>query len=138
MPAKDLIHDAIKNSLINDGWTITADPYELSYEEVSLAVDLAAEKLLEAARDNQKILVEVKSFVGRSFAKEFQHALGQYQMYLGVLEATRNTDVLYLAVSDVVYRRFFQQQVYQMLVERFQIRLLIVDIDREEIVSWIS
>lgn len=138
MAAKDLIHDAIKNALIKDGWTITADPYELAYQEVSLAVDLAAEKLFEATRGNRKILVEVKSFVGRCFAKEFQSALGQYQMYLGILEATETPDTLYLATSDLAYRRFLQQNVYQMLVERFQLRLLIVDIEKEEIVSWTS
>jgi hypothetical protein len=138
MPAKDLIHNAVKNALIKDGWTITADPYELAYQEVSLAVDLAAEKLFEATRDNQKILIEVKSFVGRSFARDFQTALGQYQMYLGILEVTRSPDTLYLAISDIIYRRFFRQDVYQMLVERFQIQLLIVDIEKEEIISWIS
>jgi hypothetical protein len=138
MPAKDLIHDAVKNALIKDGWAITADPYELAYQEVSLAVDLAAEKMFEAVRDNEKILVEVKSFVGHSFARDFQMALGQYEMYLGVLEATHVPDTLYLAVSDVVYRRFFRQNVYQMLVERFQIHLLVVDIEKEEVVSWIS
>ena len=138
MPAKDLIHEAVKNALIKDGWIITADPYELEYQEVSLAVDLAAEKLFEATRDNQKILVEVKSFVGRSFARDFQTALGQYQMYQGILEATLTPDVLYLAISDVVYLRFFRQNIYQMLVERFEMRLLIVDIEKEEIVSWAS
>ena len=25
--AKDLLHDAVKNSLLKDGWIITADPY---------------------------------------------------------------------------------------------------------------
>lgn len=59
-------------------------------------------------------------------------------MYLGILEAIHVPDTLYLAISDVVYRRFFRQNVYQMLVERFQIHLLIVDIEKEEIVSWIS
>lgn len=138
MPARDKIHYAVKNALVKDGWLITADPFELSYREVSLAVDLAAERLIEATRDNQKILVEVKSFLGRSFAKDFQEALGQYQTYLGLLEATNLPDTLYVAVSDVVYRRFFEQTVYQMLVERFQIRLLVVDIVQEEIISWIS
>jgi hypothetical protein len=138
MPARDKIHMAVKNALLKDGWFITADPFELSFKEVSLAVDLAAERLIEATRNNEKILVEVKSFLGRSFAKDFQEALGQYQMYLGFLEATHVPDTLYVAVSDVVYRRFFQQTAYQMLVERFQIRLLIVDIDQENIISWIS
>ena len=136
--AKDIIHEAVKKALIKEGWKITADPFELSFAEVSLAVDLAAEKLLEAKRDREKILVEIKSFLGRSFAKEFQNALGQYQVYSGMLEASGISDILYLAVSDVIYRRFFQQDAYQMLVERFQLRLLIVDIEREEVALWIK
>ena len=72
-----------------------------------------------------RIPVEVKSFLGRSFAKEFQGALGQYQVYLGLLEAIHVSDTLYLAISDTVYRRFFQQTAYQLLVERFQIKLTV-------------
>lgn len=138
MAARDFIHEAVKQALIADGWEITADPYELSYKELSLAVDLAAERLIEATRDHESILVEVKSFLGRSFAKDFQQALGQYQVYLGLLEAVNVSDTLYLAVSETVYRRFFQQTAYQLLVERFQIRLLIVDTENERIVSWLT
>src|SRR6266550_7381909 len=36
MPAADRIRDAVKNALVKDGWTITADPYVLEYEEVIL------------------------------------------------------------------------------------------------------
>ena len=53
--ARDFIHESIKTALIKDGWTITADPFELNFEEISLAVDLAAEKLLETQRGSQKI-----------------------------------------------------------------------------------
>ncbi len=31
--ARDLIHEAVKNALLKDGWTIIADPYPLPYEE---------------------------------------------------------------------------------------------------------
>ncbi len=27
MPAKDVIHNEVKNALIKDGWNITDDPY---------------------------------------------------------------------------------------------------------------
>jgi hypothetical protein len=33
MPAKDIYHDAVKNALIEDGWTITADPYKIKYKD---------------------------------------------------------------------------------------------------------
>jgi hypothetical protein len=137
MPAKDFIHEAVKQALIKDGWRITADPYHLSFAEVSLAVDLAAEQLLEASRENQKILVEVKSFLSRSFARDFQSALGQYQVYQALLETLGVPDVLFVAISDVVYQRFFQQTAYTMLVEKYQMRLIIVDVEQEEIVAWL-
>jgi hypothetical protein len=42
MPAKDVIHDAVKNALVKDGWTITDDPLRLKYKAVNLSVDLGA------------------------------------------------------------------------------------------------
>lgn len=31
MPAKDLYHDTVKRALMKDGWTVTHDPYTLSF-----------------------------------------------------------------------------------------------------------
>ncbi|NJK69057.1 MAG: hypothetical protein HC941_23275 [Microcoleus sp. SU_5_3] len=31
MPAKDIYHDSVKQALINDGWTILKENYELEY-----------------------------------------------------------------------------------------------------------
>ena len=50
MPAKDVYHEAVKNALIKDGWTITADPYPLEYEDVELYPDLAVEKAISFRR----------------------------------------------------------------------------------------
>ena len=66
MPAFDLYHDAVKQALIKEGWTITADPYRIQFQELDLYADLAAELPIAAERQGQKIVVEVKSFVGRS------------------------------------------------------------------------
>jgi hypothetical protein len=66
MPAKDIYHDAVKAALIKDGWTITADPYPIKYEEIKLFADLAGEKTISASREEQQIVVEIKSFLGRS------------------------------------------------------------------------
>jgi hypothetical protein len=76
MPARDVYHDAVKNALVKDGWTITADPYFIKYEDAELYADLAAEKPLAAERHEQKIVVEIKSFVGRSLIYDFHSALG--------------------------------------------------------------
>ena len=137
--AKDKIHDAIKNALIADGWTILADPYHLKYDaNNSWLIDLAAEKLLLIERDKTRILVEVKTFGGTSFTKEFQNALGQYQLYAGVMHMLGQQTQLFLAISDTVYERFFANPVYQGLVEHYSILLLVVDVDKEQVVKWIN
>ena len=55
MPAKDIYHDAVRNALIKEGWTITDDPLILSIGKRDLFVDLGAEKLITAEKDHQKI-----------------------------------------------------------------------------------
>jgi hypothetical protein len=82
MPRKDVIHEAVKNALQKDGWTITADPYLLEYGAEDMFVDLAAERLLAAERGADRIAVEIKSFLGRSPINDLQVALGQYALYL--------------------------------------------------------
>lgn len=45
--AKDIIHDAVKQALIKDGWTITDDPFRVQYEEFELFADLGAKRQTE-------------------------------------------------------------------------------------------
>ena len=136
--AKDVIHDMVRNALIKDGWTITADPYIISYGDDKLYVDLAAERSLAAERDSRKIAVEIKSFVGRSPLHDFEVALGQYMLYLGLLELTDPERKLYLAISHLVYHLLFKQPTFQTIRQRFQISLLVVNIVTQEVEQWID
>lgn len=76
--AKDFYHEKVKRALENDGWEITNDPYILESGKIKYQVDLGAEKLFGAVKGKEKILVEVKSFVGPSDINEFHRAIGQY------------------------------------------------------------
>ena len=78
MAAKDIIHDAVKNALVKDGWTITDDPLTLTYEKTSVLVDWGAERLIAAQRGSEKIAVEIKSFTGRSAIHEMQEEIAQW------------------------------------------------------------
>jgi hypothetical protein len=138
MAARDMIHYAVKNALIKDGWTILADPYQIRYEDKILAADLRAERLLRLVRQHESIVVEIKSFVGHSFIKELQEALGQYQMYAFFLEALGEEDSIFLAVSEAVFEEEFQSAAVQKLVAHFHLRLLVVDIQNEEVVKWMK
>ena len=64
--AKDIIHDQVKNALIKDGWTITHEPFTITYEGEPVYADLGAERSFIAERDGAKVLVEIKSFLNPS------------------------------------------------------------------------
>jgi XisH protein len=110
MPAKDTYHNEVKNALLKDGWIITADPYFIKYEDAELYADLAAQKPIAAEREGQKIVVEIKSFIGRSLMYDFHSALGQYIVYRNLIQLTAPEYTLYLAIDDVVYTNFFQRK----------------------------
>ncbi|GAX38071.1 fdxN element excision controlling factor protein [Nodularia sp. NIES-3585] len=79
MSAKDIFHNTVKVALEKDGWQITHDPlsFQLS-EQIRIRIDLGAQKLIAAEKDQQKIAVEVKSFIGMSAISEFHTAVGQF------------------------------------------------------------
>ncbi|MFB2878508.1 XisH family protein [Floridanema aerugineum] len=136
MPAKDIYHDAVKNALIKDGWTITADPYPIKYEEVKLFADLAGEKTISASRKGEQIIIEIKSFLSLSPMRELETALGQYLIYRALLSIEHPDYQLYLAIGKKIYEGFFQKIAIKFILETYQIALLIVDFDKEEIVQW--
>jgi len=47
MPAKDIFHNAVKNALQKDGWTITHDPFFLKIGRRKVYADLAADRLIK-------------------------------------------------------------------------------------------
>ncbi|MEH2030356.1 MAG: XisH family protein [Nostoc sp.] len=109
MSAKDVFHEVVKTALHKDAWQITHDPLTISVGGVNLSIDLAAQKLIAAEREGQKIAVEVKSFLERSSAiSEFHTALGQFINYRGALRRRQPERVLYLAVPLTTYKTFFQ------------------------------
>jgi hypothetical protein len=138
MPAKDIYHNAVKNALLKDGWTITADPYFIKYEDAELYADLAAEKPISAERQGQKIVVEIKSFVGRSLMYDFHGALGQYVVYRNLIQLTEPEYTLYLAIDDLVYKNFFQRKSIQVITKENQLLLMVVEMEKEEILQWIN
>jgi hypothetical protein len=57
MPRLDFIHNAVKNSLIKDGWSVTDDPYVIEYRKTKLYADLGAERPIAAERAGHKNVV---------------------------------------------------------------------------------
>lgn len=135
MPAQDKIHGAVKNALIKDGWTITAEPLALRYEDVMVFADLEAVKTPQG-QCRRIIVVEVKSFLSNSPVHELETALGQYQLYRVFLDETRPEHELYLAVDRPIFEKFFQLKGIQLILKRCEIAIIVVDVLNEEIVQW--
>ncbi len=137
MPAKDIYHDTVKRALQKDGWIITHDPFPLQIGRKRLSADLGAERLINAEKGTQKIVVEVKSFVGRSDVKDLEQALGQYILYRQVLNEMRIDRSLYLAIPQPIFNSVFTIELGQVLLKNQIIKLIVFDDKSEAIVQWI-
>ncbi|BBC22418.1 element excision factor XisH family protein [Pseudanabaena sp. ABRG5-3] len=137
MSARDIYHNTVKTALEKDGWTITHDPFPLQIGKKRLSADLGAERLISAEKGLQKIVVEVKSFVGQSDVKDLEQALGQYVLYRQILNETGIKRELYLAVSRLTFNSVFTIQLGQILLTNQIIKLVVFDDESEVIVQWI-
>ncbi|BAZ83294.1 XisH family protein [Sphaerospermopsis kisseleviana CS-549] len=133
--AKDRFHYAVRTALEKEGWIITADPYEVSVGDVDFEIDLAAQ-MLAAERAEEKIAVEIKTFISGSNVSEFHTALGQFLNYQFALEEFDPQRKLYLAIPDSIYKSFFQRRFTRSVIARNQINLLIYEPKQEIIVKW--
>lgn len=138
MARLDKIHGIVRTALEKDGWQITHDPFMMQYEEQIVYADLGAEKMFAAEREGKKIAVEVKSFIHASRIHDLELALGQYNLYQTYLELIEPDRRLYLAVNSEVYEKFFVQKAIQVVVEKFQLALIVVNLETEEVVKWTS
>jgi hypothetical protein len=139
MSAKDVFHEVVKKALQKDGWQITHDPLSISVGGVNLSIDLAAEKLITAEKEGEKIAVEIKSFLERSSViSEFHTALGQFINYRGALRRRQPNRVLYLAVPLTTYKTFFNLDFPRDMIEENQVKMIIYDVEHEVIAEWIN
>jgi len=75
----------------------------------------------------------------RSFStSDLAHSNLTLSYYSFLLQEKGQTEAVYMAVSDVVYRNKFRSDAVQVLVRRFGLRLLIVDTESEAIVQWVE
>jgi XisH protein len=137
MPAYDFFHEAVKQGLIKEGWTITADPLTIQFGLLDIYIDLAAEKVIAAERGTDRIAVEIKSFLGPSPLTSFHSALGQFLNYQIVLQDEDPGRTLYLAVPKPVHYEFFSHRLVQEAVRRFGIPLIVYDPEQEVLERWI-
>jgi len=137
MPRKDIYHDIVKNALIKDGWIVTHDPLTLSFGGRDTYVDLGAERLIGATKEEEKIAVEVKSFIGASIINDLEKAIGQYILYHKILSRIEPERVLYIAVSQATFAGIFSEPLGNLFLLDKDIKLIVFDKETEVILRWI-
>jgi hypothetical protein len=137
MAARDLFHNAVRNGLQKENWTITADPLSLKFGDTRIYIDLGAEKIVAAERGEEKIAVEIKTFASDSMVFDFHVAIGQFINYQVILENKEPDRTLYLAVPQEIHNTFFQSLLAQSVIKKYQIKLIVYDPESEVITEWL-
>jgi XisH protein len=136
VPAKDIFHTAVRHALEKEQWIITDDPLFIRFGGVDMYIDLAADRLMTAEKNGEKIAVEIKIFIGVSATTEFSTALGQFLKYQLALEEEQPDRVLYLAIPIDADRSFFSLELPRRLVEKYRVNLIVYEPEEEAIVRW--
>lgn len=69
---------------------------------------------------------------------DFHVALGQFLNYRLALEAQDPERTLYLAIPGETFSTFFHLPFAQLAMQRYQLKLIVYEAEREEIIQWIS
>ena len=124
--------------LEKEGWHITDDPYTIPVMRRHVYIDLAAEKIISAEKDAQKIAIEIKSFLSLSQISDLYNALGQFQIYKVALRNKEPDRVLYLAIPDNVYDWLMSDPFTIEVIEEYQLRIIVFKSEEQIITQWIS
>jgi hypothetical protein len=137
MPKPDIYHDHVRQALVNEGWTITHDPYTLRIGKKRLFADLGATRLISAERGTQKIAVEIKSFLSPSDVYDLEQMLGQYILYRRLIARREPDRVLYVAITQATFEAVFKTELGEVILVDEMVHLLVFDEKRREIMQWL-
>ncbi len=134
---KDIHHNLVKTLLEQDGWIVTHDPLTIRGLTRKIHIDFAAEKIITAEREGNKIAVEVKSFLGPSLLNDFYDAIGKYELYWDALNQNDPSRILFIALPIGAYDELVLEPFIQNTLRRLGIKLLIFNPELEKIELWI-
>jgi hypothetical protein len=134
MPAVDKCEESIIRALEKEGWTLVRRPEGIRLEARRfLYVDLK----LKNADNIQIVLIEVKCFPANSIeTDELYRAIGQYILYRSILQIEKRSEPLFLAIPKTIYDSLFQLKAVQHAIKSAKIKMVVVDLEREEVTLW--
>ena len=138
MAARDKYHHIVRDALIREGWTITHDPYRIAIAMKRVEIDFGAEQAIAAEKEDRKIAVEIKSFLGDSEMNDLENALGQFSLYRLMLLKKEPHRVLYLAVPHTMHDVLLLESDFRYILRELQVCLIFYNVQTQEITEWIE
>ena len=127
--------DTVVRALVNDGWVILKEQFRLVLENRKAWIDIRAAK----QQLGEVIFVEVKSFENISSQVAYlQQILGQYLLYRAIIEERERGEDLFLAIPAHAYEGIFSEEIGKFVIRRFQLKIVVFDIEKETIIQWIT
>ncbi len=137
MPKKDAFHEIAKTALEKEGWTITNDPLFVPTEGgVNFFIDLGLERIIGAEKEGEKIAVEVKSFDENKPIYSFYEMLGQFQVYEMALEEQLTGWELYIAISDLGFKKLEEAPIFSRAIKKFHLKFVIFEPVTKTVIQW--
>jgi hypothetical protein len=137
MSALDSCEPQIIRALEKEGWQIQQKPFVLRSNIRTVLADFSVKRSMNGSTE-QIVVLEVKCFTNpQSDLSEFYTAVGQYGLYREALNAIGLHYSLYLAIPDKAYERLTQDNFLEQTLKGFKVKMLLVDLESEEIVRWI-
>jgi len=136
MPNIDNCHDQVVHALEKDGWQLERAPYTVILERRRIYIDGLFSRGANGTRE-QLFLLEIKCFSDpQRITSDIYTSIGQYLMYRLMLSYTDPEMPIFLSVPSQVYAEHFDN----ILIELFnlnQIKMVIVDLQKERVTQWI-
>jgi hypothetical protein len=137
MSALDACEPQVIRALEKDGWQIAQKPHTIPLEWRNVYADFRARHINE---DSQRTIVvlEVKCFTDpKADIPDFYSAIGQYHFYRTGMLAAGQIYPLYLALPADAYARFAQEPTMLLAFQTLAVKLVIIDLVKEEVAQWI-
>jgi hypothetical protein len=132
------MHDnALKKTLAKAGWTITSEPFVLTFGDVESIVDFAAEQGQFRQMSPRKIAVESARFSRPFEIEELSYALGSFMVNEAILERLEPDRSLALAIDQDAARDIFEDPLGRLVFRDERLRVLVWDPAAESIVDWL-
>ena len=137
MPKKDKFHETVTIALQTELWHITNDPLFVPTQGgTNFFIDLGAERFIGAEKDGENIAVEIKSFGGNNPMYKFYEMLGQFLVYQLGLEEQQKFWELFIAISDVGYKKLDDAPIFKKAIQKYQLKFVIINAISKTIIEW--